>query len=90
MGLILFTVKYDAKLHFFFTIASFFLLGYVARGGVCEGNEVGGGNFYLQPAHAGTDVDVWEVATGVVDVDGEGFLESYGRASASYVAGGGQ
>lgn len=72
------------------TIRVLLLLGYVARGGVCEGNEVGRGNFDLQPTHAGTDVDVWKVATGVVDVDGEGFLESYGRASASYVAGSGQ
>lgn len=72
------------------TIRVLLLLGYIARGGVCEGNEVGRGYFDLQPTHAGTDVDVWEVATGVVDVDGEGFLESYGRASASYVAGGGQ
>ena len=72
------------------TIRVLLLLGHIARGGVCEGNEIGRGNFDLQSSHAGTDVDVWEMATGVVDVDGEGFLESYGRASASYVAGGGQ
>ena len=66
------------------------ILDEIGQGGADEGREIGGGELELKTATARTDVDVWVLGAGLVNVGREGFLHADGRASTADIARGGE